>query len=190
MGFLTALTVVLFIILFSLFFIPVDLKLHLSLGESPRFRMRFGWLFGLIWKEVRNGEKRPKKARVEEFRGGRTILGILRTEGFIKNLLVLLKEIITSLKIAGLRTRLRVGLADPADTGLLLALIWPSFLYLKSRFPIEERIEPSFDEEVLEGYMEGVIRLWPFKLIVPFLRFALSLPTLRAIKTLMVMRWK
>jgi hypothetical protein len=50
-------------------------------------------------------------------------------------------------------------------------------------------VEPSFEEMVFDGYIKGVLRLWPFKVILVFLGFALSIPTIMADKNLVVMRW-
>jgi len=94
-------------------------------------------------------------------------------------------------KIRELGANLRIGLDNPADTGLLFALIGPATLFLSPAFPHEIRVQPSFDAEaVFEGHLYGAVRLHPIQLAPPFLRFICSLATIRAIKTLVLTKWK
>ena len=176
----------LILVLFLLLFIPIDLELYALISASPRYRIRFGWLVGLVWKEITKSEEKAKKSGS----GIKSFIAILRTKGFIESLGLFIKKAISSLKIKFFKSRLRVGFADPADTGMLFALFWPLRFSIKSVFPIDGRIEPSFDEEVFEGYIQGVVRIWPFKIIISFLRFAVSLSTFRLVKNVAVMKWK
>lgn len=196
MELLTLLASTLILVLFFLLIIPIDLELYALIGGSPRYRIRFGWLAGLVWKEITKSEERakkeekPKKEKAKKDMGIKSLITILRTKGFIESLGLFIKRAISSLKIKFFKSRLRLGFADPADTGMFFALLWLFLFPIKSVFPIDGRIEPSFDEEVLEGYIHGVVRVWPFKIIIPFLRFVVSIPTFRLVKTVAVMKWK
>ena len=180
--------------------VPLDIVLHLDVYGRLRFRMRLAWLFGLVSKEVSKGPKKPeKKKRVvkekQKIRKGRlrarTIFKILRTKGLLRQFKVLLRDVLSRLKIRELGAYFRVGLDNPADTGLLFALIGPAIPFLGSSFLRQLRLEPSFsDEAVFEGYLHGAVRLVPIQLVTPFLRFAVSLAAIRAMKILVLTKWK
>ena len=103
----------------------------------------------------------------------------------------LVKDILGQLKIKELAVNYRLGLGNPADTGLLFALIGSTtpFLHFPPQYQI--RVQPSFsDETAFEGYLHGVLRLRPIKLIRPLLRFVFSLAVLRVAKILVLSKWK
>ena len=167
---------------------------------KPKFRTRLAWLFGLVGKELKKGREKPEeKERVPEGkpkrrkRGirARTVFEILRTKGLLGQFKRLLRDIFGCLRFKDLRVDLRVGLDDPADTGLLFAVIGPATFFLSSSFPHRIRVQPSFEDEmVFEGSLSGVLRLWPIQLVLPVLKFVFSLATIRLLKTLVVSRWK
>jgi len=172
--------------------------LHADVYGRPKFRLRLSWLFGLVSKEVTKGKKKPEeKKKVAEGkrklrrRGSRVILRILRTKGLLRQLKRLLKDVISRLNIRNLVVNLKIGLDNPADTGLLFALIGPVISFLNLSLPHEIRVQPSFgDEAVFEGYSCGRLRLLPIQLVMPFLKFAFSLSTIRVVKTLVLTKWK
>jgi len=177
--------------------IPLDLTLHIDIHGRPKVRTRLVWLFGLVSKEIRRGEKKPRdksrEARDKRKPGKKkgtvkTAFQILRTKGLLKQFKRLLKDIISRFKIRELRVNLRIGLDHPADTGLFFAIVGPITYLLKS--PQHIILQPAFDEAVLEGDLSGAVRLQPIQLVVPLLRFALSLSTIRIIKTLVLTKWK
>ena len=178
--------------------IPLDAVLHIDVYGRPKFQMRLVWLFGLVSKEITKAKKKPEeKERVAKGKRkprkiqARTIFKILRTKGLLKQLKRLLRDVLRHLKIRDLRVDFRVGLDDPADTGLLFALIGPATFFLGSSRVHEIKVQPSFeDEAVFEGYLSGALRLVPIQLVVPCLRFVFSLATLRVVKILVVTKWK
>lgn len=162
--------------------------------------MKLIWFFGLVSKKITKrrkkpkeekriaeGKRKPKKRKIK----ARTIFKILRTRGLLGQIKRLLRDILKCLKIRDLRANFRVGLDDPADTGLLLALIGPAIFFLGSSRVHEIRVQPSFeDEAVFEGYLRGAVRLVPIQLVMPLLRFVFSLATLRVVKILVLTKWK
>ena len=180
--------------------IPFNAVLHIGVYGRPKFQVRLVWLFGLVSKEVTKGKKRPEEEKgVTEGKRkpgkrkikARTIFQILRTKGLLKQLKRLLQDILKQLKIRDLKANLRIGLDDPADTGLLWALIGPATFFLGSSRVHEIRVQPSFeDEAVFEGYLHGAVRLVPIQLAIPFLRFVFSLAAIRTAKTLVLAKWK
>lgn len=181
--------------------VPLDIEPRLDVYGRPKFQMRLVWLFGLVSKEVGKGKKKPaeKKRVVTEAKPKRkrkriraeTIFKIMRTKGLLKQFKNLLRDILGRLKIRDLAVDFRVGLDNPADTGLLFALIGPTAFFLDSSRVHQIKVEPSFgDGAVCEGYLHGAVRLWPVQLVVPFLRFVFSLATIRVVKILVVSKWK
>jgi hypothetical protein len=193
-------TAVVILALLILFFLcmPLDLVLHADVYGKPKFRLRFSWLFGLVSREITGEKKKPEeKKRVAEgekkhrLRDARVIFDILRTKGVLRHLKELLKGVFSCLKFRDLVADFKIGLGDPADTGLLFAFIEPATAFLGSSHRHQIRVEPSFgDEAVLQGYSQGTVRLRPVQLAPPFLKLIFSLTALRIIKTLISSKWK
>ena len=180
--------------------IPLDAVLHIDVYGRPKFHMKLVWLFGLVSKEitrtkkkpeeekgVAEGKQKPRKRKIKV----RTIFQILRTKGLLGQLKRLLKDIFKCLKIRELRANFRVGLDDPADTGLLFALIGPVTFFLGSSRVHEVKVQPSFEDEVVfEGYLHGATRLVPIQLAIPCLRFVFSLAAIRTVKGRVGTKWR
>lgn len=154
--------------------------------------MKLVWLFGLVSKEISREEKaaegkpEPGRRRV----GAKTVFLLLRTRGLLEQLKSLLKDILGCFKIRHLVANFRVGLDDPADTGLFFAFVGPVAHFLNSSFSHEIRVQPAFDKAVFEGFSHGTVKLRPIRLFPPLLRFAFSLATLRVAKGLILTKWK
>ena len=171
--------------------IPVDLVLDLDTAGGPKSRVRLTWLFGLISKEVSRREKKPeKKERRRKRPNLRTIIEILRTRGFLRQLQRLIRDIFRRLEIKRLECDLRVGLDDPADTGFLFAVIGPVTVFLSNSLFRHIRIEPSFEGAVFQGHAHGAIRVRPIKLVPPLMWFVFSLSTMRVLKRLVLTKWR
>ncbi len=172
--------------------VPLDAVLSMDASGRPKFRLRLVWLFGLISKEVSREKKKPEeKLKKKRGIGFRNTSKILRTRGLPGQLKDLVRNLLGQLKIKELAVNLKLGLHNPADTGLLFALIGSttSFLSLPSQYQI--RVQPSFyDETVFEGHFHGVLRLRPIKLVGPFMRLVFSLAALRVVKILVLSKWK
>lgn len=179
--------------------IPVDAVLSLDSSERPKFRLRLVWLFGLLSKELKGkrekaekkespAKEKPKKRRGVPFP---TLIKILRTKGLFKQTKGLLKSILSQLKLRELMVNLRLGLDDPADAGLLFAVIGSTEPFLKFPPRYEVKVEPFFsDEFFFEGYLKGALRVQPIKVTGAVLRFVCSRAMLRVLKTLVSDRWK
>ena len=179
--------------------IPLDMTLHVDAYGKPKFSFKLTWLFGLISKDIKKREKKPeekekevggKPKRRRRKIGAKTIFDILRTRGLLVQFKRLLTSIIVCFKIRELITDLRVGLDNPADTGILFAIIGPPIFFLNSYLTHIIRVQPAFDRAVFEGYSYGVVRLQPIQLVPPLLRFAFSLAILRVARTVILSKWK
>jgi hypothetical protein len=198
LGFALLILLLLFILLDLLLLVPIDLEGRVSRGgDRPETRMKIGWLFGHLHKDVSGGaverepsekgekqapkkdEKKEKKAKVGPG-SSRIALEVLRTEGFLGNLAHLLRGLFGAIRVRSLEIDIRLGLPDPADTGEAVGLLWAILIPLEAVTPVRAKIEPTFSEEMLEGSAEGKLRIWPYKTVPPLIVFLLSPPTLRA----------
>lgn len=178
--------------------IPLDLVFRASVEGKPKFRLRLIWFFGLITSELRQTRKKPEEKRVEyEGKPGdwiqrlRVTFEILQTKGLLTQLHSFLKRIIRQIKVRELTANLKVGLDNPADTGLLFAFIAPLNLAINYFLPHPIKIQPSFTgESFITGYLYGAVRLWPIQLAASLIGLAFSLPALRAAKKLVLYKWR
>lgn len=172
--------------------LPLDMTFKADIYGRPKLRMRLSWLFGLLIKEIAGGKKEPEpkgKAGKKRWRIS-NIPQFFKLKGLVKQSYRLVQGIISQLKIRNLIVDLRIGLDNPADTGILFAIIGPALAFLNPRYPHQISIQPSFDDAVLEGYTLGKIRLQPIRLTIPLLKFVFSSAALRAVKVLAAGKWK
>jgi hypothetical protein len=179
--------------------VPLDLIFRTNIDGKPGFSMRLRWLFGLVSHELRKGKKNNKKKRTIEHEQKqldwmwriRVTFEVMRTKGLLRQFVSLTKRIRRHIKIKELVANLKVGLDNPADTGLLFAFFAPLNLILSYFSPHQIRIEPSFTgEAIISGHLYGAVRILPIQLAAPLMGFAFSLPTLRAVKKLVLSKWK
>ena len=190
----------LFILLALLLLAPIDLEGRVSIGgDRPETRMRIGWLFGRLHKDVSRSDEREPSEKGEEQapekgegeveedkkpKGGRSspriALEVLRTEGFLGNLARLLRGLFGAIQARSLKIDIKLGLPDPAETAEAVGLLWAAMIPLEALTPVSAKIEPSFSEETLAGSAEGRMRIWPIKIIPPLIVFLLSPPIWKA----------
>jgi len=170
--------------------VPLDLEFRIEVPGKPKFTARLVWLFGLVKKELKRGKKKEDKKPVNRIEQARAILDILRTKGLLKRLRCLFKGILSRIKLREFRIDLKVGLDDPSNTGLILAIIGPPAFLANSFLPVQINVQPSFDKATLEGNVYVRARLRPIRLVIPLLRFAFSKPAMRVVKKWIVRKWK
>ena len=183
---------------FFVLYVPLEMVLNTDVYGKPKFRLRLSWLFGLISKEITGKKEKPEEKRraakgkkKHRRRDAMIIFRIIRTKGALRQLKELLKDVLSCLKIRNLVADFKIGLGNPADTGLLFTIIGPAAAFLGSSHLHQIRFEPSFsDDAVLQGYSHGTIRLRPIQLIPPFLKFIFSLTALRIARTLILSKWR
>ena len=154
--------------------IPVDMAFDVGGPGATRSRMRLGWLFGLFGKEFGGGRKKPKEPapkrekpkesapkRKKKRRSAKPFLSLLMTKGVARGLLKLSRRILSGVKVRHLDARLRIGLDDPADTGLLYSALWPVLVPLTDNTSAKVQIELSFEEPALDLTARGRIRVFP-----------------------------
>ncbi|HEX9976554.1 MAG TPA: hypothetical protein VGA82_04815, partial [Dehalococcoidales bacterium] len=113
------------VLLISILCVPVDAVLTLDTSAERKFRFRLVWLFGLISPELGRERRKPRQpGRPKRKRrvGLRTIWRILRTRGLLTKIKNLVRDVLSRIKIKEIAVDLRLGLDDPADTGLVFAV--------------------------------------------------------------------
>jgi hypothetical protein len=187
------------VLIILLLCVPLDLVFRTNIDVRPKFSMRLVWLFGLVSHELRHGKKKSEEKKPVEHKQKRrdwiwwikVTFEVLRTKGLLRQFGSLANRIRRHIKIKELVANFKVDLDNPADTGLLFAFMAPANLLLSYFSPHQIRIEPSFSgETVIEGHLYGAIRLRPIQLAAPLIGFAFSLPTLRAVKKLVLFKWR
>ncbi|MFP3974956.1 MAG: DUF2953 domain-containing protein [Chloroflexota bacterium] len=179
--------------------VPVDSTFRVDVYGKPKFSVRIEWLFGLVGREITDHEKKGKGKREEAQRGPRLKgkahnvrmgMDILRTRGFPGHVQGLIKDLIHRIEIRNLSMDFRIGLGDPADTGLLFAVINPTLLFLRPS-SASINLQPAFENDFLiEGYSYGRVRLCPIHFVLPSLRFIFSLTTARVVIKMVRAKWK
>ncbi len=158
--------------------IPIEMAFDTS---RPGAKARVGWAFGLLWKDVGGEKKGP---------GAKAFLDFLATRGSVSGLLKLAKRMIGGVKVKQLDAHLRMGLDDPADTGMLYSVIWPMLIPLNYIGSSNVRMDLCFEEAVLDFTGQGHVRVVPAQMIWAVLLFGLSPTGLRVISNMVVRRWR
>jgi len=177
--------------------VPLNMVLRTDVPSSPKLHLSFSWLFGLVTREVTPGKKKPEEGekalsqRRQRGIGIKAVFQILRTKGLLRQSQKLVRDVLGCLSFRNLAVNLKFGLDNPADTGLLFAVIGPAIALARFPSPCEITVQPSFcGEAIIEGYSYGRVRLWPIKLVPPLLKFACSLPAFRLTKLLVIDKWR
>ena len=169
--------------------VPVDLVFYIEKDMAFSSKVRVGWMFNLVGKEI-GGKKKPKKEKEKRKRRIKPLIAMLRAKGFPGRLVSFVKDVVRISHIRELRADIRVGLSDPAETGMLFAIVAPVIAYLRTFTSLDVRIQPEFDQTVFQGYFKGDLRIFPIQLLVVSILFALSPATMRGIKAMVVARRK
>lgn len=187
--------------------IPLTISFSVVRREGFSGRITFGWLFGLlhISPSIPTGAGRKRKCPVRapaepggpdgpdgpEAPSARTsadrnrvpaerLRRALKTRGFVRGVLRFLRDMARCVRFVSLHVAGRIGLDNPCDTGRLWGTFCALTGFLHGAERVRLRIEPDFDEAVFELDGRGEIRIIPFTLFLPFIRFVLAPATLRA----------
>ena len=169
--------------------IPVDIAFRLfKEGALAQVRMSFGFLMGIVSGRMDfNHEKREFRLRVL----GVTLLrkDLERNEkpekkppdwkkivGNANELYAAGKDLAGALtkniSIKRLGGRMKVGLSDPYQTGMLIGFLYAGSGIAKAFLPETHlEIEPSFEEEQMDADIEMGLSLPLFKVVIPLIRF-------------------
>ena len=137
-----------------------------------------------------DGIEEPKvraSKRKKKNRSAKPFLSLLMTRGVVRGLLKLSRRILSGIRVRHLDARVRIGLDDPAATGILYSALWPVLVPLTNSSSAKVRMELSFEEPALDLIARGRIWVFPIQMVWSVLLFVLSPTGLRAMK-LMVIR--
>ncbi|MBU0494129.1 MAG: hypothetical protein KKA73_23985 [Chloroflexi bacterium] len=98
-------------------------------------------------------------------------------------------RILTGLRWERLRLRGRIGLGDPAATGILYGM-YEAARYSWRWQPVDMRLVPEFMEPALWGEIEGAVRIWVWRIIWPVVQLAFSRPIWRLVWALIRGSWR
>lgn len=190
------LVVGLLLVLVVLLTAPVDVVFYVERDAKFRLGATVRLMFGLIKKDLGSKKRRRRegdeqKARVKRRRGSiRPLVAALTTRGFAQKLLKLTRDVLRIVKIRELKARVRIGLGDPAETGILFAVLAPTMVFVRSFSSADVEVEADFWEEKLEGYCQGDIRAVPIRFVGILVPFIFSRTTWRAMRAMMRARRK
>jgi len=172
--------------------IPVHLVLALHKDEAWRGRVVVYWLFGLIRIRMRRGRTKKHRRQLRKsvswmVKQRRYLHPILRSDGVVKRIVILFKDLFSALGPRRLRLRWVVGLNDPADTGRLMGLIAPLLVVARTMSPGQDskqavHVTPDFSGSRFTGQCCVSVQFIPLRLIGIFLGFLLSWSVWRGVR--------
>lgn len=182
------------VFILALLAVPLELKFTVRREESFRGEVWFRWLFGAVeisrelggkaeYSKARAAAEKKtqrKKRTKKKRRSARRILAVLRSEGFVRRVLQLVRDLWRSLHVR-VAFQGRLGLDDPADTGRLWGVLGPLNGVLAG-FPFSElSLVPDFEKEVFRFQGTGQIRIVPVQLLIIVTLFMFSPAVWKAI---------
>ena len=175
--------------------VPVGINFTYN-NQEEKSRTRITWLFGVVSFDLKENKKTPNKVsknsvpkieiikpiRNSEKRGSmKPFLAVIKSKGFVKRIIRLIREIVAVAEIEHLYCSLGLGLDDPADTGRVYGMLSPAFSFLYACPRVNFSFIPLFDRAALEAEIDAAIRIVPMKFVWAVLRFTFSVENVRAI---------
>lgn len=164
--------------------VPVEFAFSVRRCETFDGALVIGWLFGTVRAPIPlkgSAKPSPAKKKKGKWRGGLNGLAVIRNGAFLRRTIRLARDILGAVNVSGLMLRIRVGLDDPADTGMLWGAAGPLAGVLAGVRRADITIEPEFACEVFELDGEGKVRLVPLQLIFIVAVYLASPVTVRMI---------
>jgi hypothetical protein len=137
----------------------------------------------VLSRESRGGKKPKKKPERERRRKSPSfgrILRLLRADGVVSGFFRLVGRMVRRIHVRELDGVLRVGLDDPADTGMLYSSLWPLLIPLNLPGLDRMQLALGFEGRVLRFVGRGDVRIVPIEMLPPLLAFIFSPAGFRA----------
>lgn len=170
--------------------VPVHVTFELA-GMAPMSgQVWVRALFGLIQFRIPAPVAHEAQVRPESRRrrtgggGGANALHALRQAAFRRRVYRLAGDLFGAAHLQQVHLRMRLGLGDPADTGLLWAFMGPLIALTQGIPNMNVGVEPDFMEPVCEFEVHGRLMLIPLQLLTLAIAFALSPTSIRVWRTL------
>lgn len=171
----------------ALLFIPIELVFSVRRDTSFHGDLSLVWMFGLVRLPVpvqggeesvqanrKSGKSRKSKTKIA---GPRSLMAVLSDSRIRHRVYRFGKDIFAALHMSELYLRLRLGLDDPAETGVLWAFVGVISAFLSNLKFATINIEPEFGGLLLDLDSHGQMKIIPIELIVLVITFLLS-PTM------------
>jgi len=173
-----------FIILFILFLlliIPVELVFNYKNYETPGKKINLSWFFGIVTFEIypkkpSSKEKKEVKSRTEKKKG----MGFAKIKKILGNIKFTIKtyntirKLLQSVKPDLKRLYIKIGLEDPADTGLLWGLMGPLSGVMYGFTNKDLVIEPDFLDPAFNVETQGRLTIIPLEILFIALGYIFS----------------
>jgi len=177
------------LILVFLLAVPVTLDFRVSWPRGPQREVVVGWGFGLVRLRIPagtpggsgTGAKRQAATRRRPSRGKRNMTALLRRKAARRRLTRFIVDLWRAVRKEDLQIDIRLGLADPADTGQLWAFVGPLEGMLAGNRNAMIHIEPDFTGESVRVNGSGKVSLVPLRVIGLVLALFLSPSIWRAL---------
>ena len=181
---LTVLVTIL-LLLVALLAIPVSLTFKASFQDVFQGYIRLHWAFGLVRVQLLPSQSktpssadknsRPKRDRSKRARGkmkhGFTLARDMKLR---RRVFRFIGDLWHAVGKQDVRLHVRVGLGDPADTGMLWAAVGPLSGVLANIQEATIEIEPEFIDAIFEFDSHGKLRIIPLQLVYLFAALLLS----------------
>lgn len=175
-------------------YMRVDLELEAQAGEETWARLRVRWLRGSVGyefatdapkKEKVAKEEKPEDPESDPLAPAHNAMSVWESS-LRDKIETLLKELYQRVTLQALSVHGRIGLGDPADTGIAMAAILPIADLADQLSMCDVDIEPCYEQAELTGEANANLSLIPAELLPPLLSFGLSRENLREMRAL----WK
>jgi hypothetical protein len=183
-----------FLLLFLLMLaVPITLNFRLSWRQRFRSDVEVRWLFGLVhlripsprsFRPIPAGAKRPNGAGGSQrpYAAKRNVLAALGERRLRRRIIAFAGDLWRAVHKRDVRVRVRVGLGDPADTGLLWGVLGPVSALAAGVRGASISVEPDFVDSTFEMEGSGCIRIVPIQMTYLFAALLLSPAIWRAVR--------
>ena len=192
---LTAL-LILVVLLIALLAVPVVFEIDVSGENEFRGHIMLIWAFGLLRVKIARFPRvaksdskaarkpREKKPARKSRKSGGSIQQAIGNAEFRRRILRFLRDFWRAVHKDGLRLHLRLGLDDPANTGLLWAVLGPLSGWLMTLREASVWLEPEFRGATVALDSAGRIWFVPLRLLQLILGLVLSPTFWRGMKSM------
>jgi len=199
MSILIALTII-FLIAIWLLSVPIDLNITIDTNSMQKLQFRTKWFYGLLTfqsskfeqeakknKRMRKTKKshnvKKKRRSSKNKNAGRFIFAMIKSEGFLKRIIQFIVDCIKLVRFRDTQISLLVGLDDPADTGNIVAILAPIFVWLRLGLIPKTTFEADYYQLIFRFSASTAIRIVPLDYVRLFFCLLFS-PTLwRSVKS-------
>jgi len=185
--------VILFGLMFVLLAIPISISYSINTHQQLRGYSCVTWLFGLMkfhtdfplepkTKPTPLRDKKEPLAKASKrvtAKNNMSGIGWFKQSTFRCHTMTFINRLLAASHARELYLRCRIGLGDPADTGMLWAFMGPvSAMMTNVRF-MKIELEPDFTDFGIEFKSHGHFKLIPLQVIGLIIIFILSPTTIR-----------